>query len=80
MFSPGLFLQVKATCYYIAAFFLLHLSFVLSVFFRERPAFSHSVWPRQRKNAPCRDNKGYLKCDTVFQRMGGGGKKEEKGG
>lgn len=33
------------------------------------------------KNAPCRDNKGYLKCDTVFQRMGGGGKERgEKGG
>ena len=50
------------------------------MFFREPPAFSHSVWPCQRKNAPCRDNKGYLKCDTVFQRMGGGGKKEERKG
>lgn len=50
------------------------------MFFREPPAFSHSVWPSQRKNAPCRDNKGYLKCDTVFQRMGGGGKKRRERG
>lgn len=67
--------KVSGSCY-IAS--LLCQSFVLSVFFREPPAFSHSVWPCQRKNAPCRDNKGYLKCDTVFQRMGGGGKKKKE--
>lgn len=41
---------------------------------------SHTPCGRAReKNAPCRDNKGYLKCDTAFQRMGGGGKRREKG-
>lgn len=55
-------------------------SFVLSVILMEPPAFSHSVWPCRRKNASCCDNKGYLKCDTVFQRMGGGGKKGRERG
>lgn len=83
LFLQIFFYQVVGSCYIVpfSLFlfnFLTLLSFVL--FFREPPAFSHSVRSYQRKNAPCRDNKSYLKCDTVFQRMGGGGKKRRERG
>lgn len=55
------------------------LSFVLC--FSGNLLHSHTPCGRAReKNAPSRDNKGYLKCDTVFQRMGGGGKKRRERG
>lgn len=64
---------------------LLHLHFLTlpvhcSLCFSGNLMPSHTPCGRAReKNAPCRDNKGYLKCDTAFQRMGGGGKRREKG-